>query len=78
MRPSPEQWWQSLNETDRQAYMEAAKRGRLTQELFEKMAAAGIRVPQWTFGDDRLEYYVPHEYVWFVNRKRREAEGTER
>ncbi len=77
MRPTPEQWWPSLDEVDRQAYMEAVKSGGLTQEFVDKMADARVPVQRWGFIGNPLESDVPREFLRFITQKIAQAEQAE-
>jgi hypothetical protein len=45
---TPEQWWGTLDEDDRNAYLDAVGAGLLPEALWLKMRAAGIVVSEWT------------------------------
>jgi hypothetical protein len=69
-QPSPEQWWAGLDEAGRSKYRDAARSGRLTQELFDKMVAAGINPTSWQFlpGGEWQKLFPP-AYIRLVKRE---------
>jgi hypothetical protein len=44
-------WWKQLNDTDRAAFV-AARSGPLSDELYQKAVAAGVKIWRWSFDEN--------------------------
>jgi len=75
MQPSPEQWFESLDPADRQAFIEAADSGHLTEDLYRKMAAANIPAAKVAFERGDPANLSPRHYLRYVRQRTLEAEG---
>jgi hypothetical protein len=63
--PSPEQWWEGLDDDDRAAFLQAARRPYgISPELAGKMQRAGALVVWAGFGD--LRPVLPEPYTTFL------------
>jgi hypothetical protein len=43
-------WWEQLDDTDRAAFL-AARSGPLSEDLYEKATAAGVKIWRWSFDE---------------------------
>jgi hypothetical protein len=65
-QPTPEQWWNALDDADRQAFTAAAKRPYpLSHELADKLRAACVPVLETAF-DGPMEPIFPRQYFNYV------------
>jgi hypothetical protein len=74
MQPSPEQWYESLDEADRAAYRKAAEEGKLSDDLYRKMAALNIPATRVAFERGDLGNLSPRHYLRYVRERMHEAE----
>jgi hypothetical protein len=62
-QPTAEQWWNALDEADRQAFSAAAERPHpLPRDLADKLRAAGVHVIETGF-EGPMEPVFPRLYV---------------
>jgi hypothetical protein len=73
MQPSPEEWFESLDDADRAAYMQAAESGHLTDELYSKMAAVNIPATRVAFERSDGANLSPRHYLQYVRQRKLEA-----
>lgn len=74
MQPSPEQWFESLDEADRAAYTEAAETGHLTEDLYRKMTAVNIPATRVAFERSDKDSLSPRHYLRYVRQRKLEAD----
>jgi hypothetical protein len=65
-RPSPEQWWGGLDALERIEFVQAAHAGRLTENQYENLLAAGITTWAWQFDGHPAELVWPLPYLRHV------------
>lgn len=75
MQPSPEQWFESLDGADRQAYLEAAESGHLTEDLYRKMAAANIPAAKVAFERSDTANLSPRHYLRYIRQMKLDADS---
>jgi TRAP-type C4-dicarboxylate transport system substrate-binding protein len=73
-QPTPEQWWDALDDADRKAFEDAAQRPYpLARELADKLSAAGVTVMEAHFPEsgDPMEPIFPRQYVEYAREQAR-------
>jgi hypothetical protein len=65
-QPSPEEWWATLAEPDRTAYIQAAPRGIIGYDLWHKLGQANIVSWARAVEDQPWEYRMPGPYLAYV------------
>jgi hypothetical protein len=66
-RPSPEKWWNGMNDSDRSAFMDQVAMGRrVSLELWMKLRGAGVLPAPNRYGNHPWEYYLPAPYLRYV------------
>jgi hypothetical protein len=77
MQPSPEQWFDSLDDADRRAYLEAAQSGHLTEDLYRKMAALNIPAARVAFERGDSANLSPRHYLRYLTQRTLEADAAQ-
>jgi hypothetical protein len=73
-QPSPEDWWSTLSDSDRAAYLDAAPKGIIGFVLWNKLSQANIVAWARAVEDQPWEYRMPGPYLAYV--RARAAERT--
>jgi hypothetical protein len=66
-RPTPEEWWDSMNDADRAAFMDqVAVHRRVSLDLWLKMRAARVLAVGGGYANHAWEYYLPGPHLRHV------------
>jgi hypothetical protein len=68
-QPSPEEWWATLSDRDRAAFMDAAPRGIIGYDLWHKLGEARILDRARTAEDQPWEYRMPGLYLAYIRHR---------
>ena len=69
MQPSPDEWFDSLDEADRAAFIQAAETGQLTDELYRKLAAVNVPATRVAFERSDRANLSPRHYLQYVRQR---------